>query len=130
MSRIVVDRSDGELIAYDDDRMIAAYPATIGSASNPSPSGTHKIKAVVKDPSYTYDPDKNFQQGETTNPLKFRRVQTAQSDRSGSTFRSRPMEFTARPSLTRRQDQEPWLRATDELGCTGVGRVGGKRCPG
>ena len=70
VSRIVVDRSDGELMAYSDDRMIAAYPATIGSANNPSPSGTHRIKAVVKDPSYTYNPDKNFQQGDNDKPLE------------------------------------------------------------
>jgi lipoprotein-anchoring transpeptidase ErfK/SrfK len=70
ISRIVVDRSDGELLAYADDRMVVAYPATIGSASNPSPSGTHKIKAVVKNPSYTYNPDKNFQQGDNKEPLE------------------------------------------------------------
>jgi lipoprotein-anchoring transpeptidase ErfK/SrfK len=70
VTRIVVDRSDGELIAYADDRMIVAYPATIGSANNPSPSGTHKIKAVVKNPSYTYNPDKNFQQGDNKEPLE------------------------------------------------------------
>jgi hypothetical protein len=36
VSRIVVDRSDGELFAYQDDRLVVAYPATIGSTSNPS----------------------------------------------------------------------------------------------
>ena len=41
VSRIVVDRSEGELVAYAGERIIAAYPATIGSGSNPSPSGTH-----------------------------------------------------------------------------------------
>jgi lipoprotein-anchoring transpeptidase ErfK/SrfK len=70
VSRIVVDRSDGELVAYADDRMIVAYPATIGSAGNPSPSGAHKIKAVIKDPSYTYNPDKNFQQGNNKEQLE------------------------------------------------------------
>jgi lipoprotein-anchoring transpeptidase ErfK/SrfK len=70
ISRIIVDRSDGELTAYADDRMIVAYPATIGSAGNPSPSGTHKIKVVVKDPSYTYNPAKNFQQGNNKEQLE------------------------------------------------------------
>ena len=69
-SRVVVDRSAGELLAYDDDRLIAAYPATIGSAGNPSPSGTHKIKVIVKNPSYSYNPDKNFQQGDNKEPLE------------------------------------------------------------
>jgi lipoprotein-anchoring transpeptidase ErfK/SrfK len=69
-SRIVVDRSEGELLAYVDDRLIAAFPATIGSTSNPSPSGIHKIKAIVKDPTYTDNPDKNFQQGDNKDPLE------------------------------------------------------------
>ena len=69
-SRIVVDRSDGQLFAYADDRLISAYPATIGSTGNPSPSGTHKIKLVVLDPSYTYNPDENFQQGDNKEPLE------------------------------------------------------------
>jgi lipoprotein-anchoring transpeptidase ErfK/SrfK len=69
-TRIVVDGSAGELFAYDDDRMIAAYPASIGSAGNPSPSGTHKIKVIVKNPSYSYNPDKNFQQGDNKEPLE------------------------------------------------------------
>ena len=50
--------------------MIGAYPATIGSAGNPSPSGTHKIKVAWTNPSYTYNPDKNFQQGDNTETLE------------------------------------------------------------
>jgi lipoprotein-anchoring transpeptidase ErfK/SrfK len=69
-TRVVVDRSAGELLAYHDDRLIAAYPASIGSADNPSPSGTHRIKVIVKDPSYSYNPDKNFKQGDNKEPLE------------------------------------------------------------
>ena len=70
VSRIIVDRSDGELFAFAGDRLVASYPATIGSKSNPSPSGKHKVKAIVLDPSYTYDPEKNFQQGDNSKPLE------------------------------------------------------------
>jgi lipoprotein-anchoring transpeptidase ErfK/SrfK len=70
VSRIVVDRSEGELFAFAKDQLVVSYPATIGSKSNPSPSGKHKIKAIVLDPSYTYDPEKNFQQGENSKPLE------------------------------------------------------------
>ena len=77
ISRIVVDRSDGELLAYADDRMVVAYPATIGSASNPSPSGTHKIKAVVKiRPTHTI-PTRISSRETTRSRSKFRPVQTA-----------------------------------------------------
>ena len=70
VSRIEVDRSEGQLVAFAGKDFLAAYPATIGSKGNPSPSGTHKVKAVVPDPSYTYDPDRNFQQGDNTEPLE------------------------------------------------------------
>jgi lipoprotein-anchoring transpeptidase ErfK/SrfK len=70
VSRIEVDRSEGQLVAFSDKDIVATYPATIGSRSNPSPSGSHKVKTVVLDPSYTYDPDKNFQQGHNTEPLE------------------------------------------------------------
>ena len=70
VTRIVVDRSDGQLLAFAGDRILLAYPATIGSQSNPSPAGTHKVKVVVKDPTYSYNPDKNFQQGDNDKPLE------------------------------------------------------------
>ncbi|HEV7255774.1 MAG TPA: L,D-transpeptidase [Mesorhizobium sp.] len=70
VTRIVVDRSRGELFAYEaEDRLVAAYPATIGSEENPSPKGTHKVKAIAPEPTYTYNPDKNFQQGDNDETL-------------------------------------------------------------
>lgn len=49
--------------------LLAAYPATIGSQDNPSPSGTHVVKHAVSMPGYTYNPKVNFQQGENTEVL-------------------------------------------------------------
>jgi len=70
VTRVVVDRGRGELFAYDaEDRLVAAYPATIGSEENPSPSGTHEVKAIAPEPTYTYRPDENFQQGENDETL-------------------------------------------------------------
>ncbi len=43
--------------------IIASYPATIGSADTPSPEGEYQVVRVVKNPTYHYDPVKNFQQG-------------------------------------------------------------------
>jgi lipoprotein-anchoring transpeptidase ErfK/SrfK len=40
-----------------------AYPATIGSAATPSPSGRFTVVAVAENPTYTYNPDLNFKQG-------------------------------------------------------------------
>ena len=49
--------------------LLAAYPATIGSQDNPSPSGTYVVKHTVAMPNYTYNPKVNFQQGENTEVL-------------------------------------------------------------
>ncbi len=68
--RIEADKSMRQVRAYDaNDRLIAAYPATIGSADNPSPSGTHLVEGVAPMPEYTYNPKVNFQQGDNTEVL-------------------------------------------------------------
>lgn len=70
VSRIVVDRSDRRLTAFDvGGKMLASYPVAIGSEATPSPSGTHRVKAVAIDPNYTYDPDVNFQRGDNDEAL-------------------------------------------------------------
>jgi lipoprotein-anchoring transpeptidase ErfK/SrfK len=61
---VEVDKKMGQLRAYAaDGSLLVAYPATIGSETNPSPSGTHTVKTVVLNPDYTYNPKVNFQQG-------------------------------------------------------------------
>ncbi len=70
VARIEADKTARQLRAYDaDGKLVVAYPATIGSESNPSPSGTHLVNAVAPMPNYTYNPDVNFQQGENTEKL-------------------------------------------------------------
>ncbi len=70
VARIEADKSLRQVRAYDaEDRLIAAYPATIGSEANPSPTGTHLIEGVAPMPDYTYNPKVNFQQGENTSVL-------------------------------------------------------------
>ncbi|MEO0547315.1 MAG: L,D-transpeptidase [Pseudomonadota bacterium] len=61
---LVADKEQKQVRAYDrNGKLVAAYPATIGSRATPSPSGTHSIARVAFNPQYTYDPKKNFQQG-------------------------------------------------------------------
>ncbi|WP_058636950.1 L,D-transpeptidase family protein, partial [Aureimonas ureilytica] len=70
VDRIVVDKSKGELIAYaEDGRIVLMDPATIGSEDTPSPSGTMKVKGSAREPTYEYDPKKNFQQGKNRKKL-------------------------------------------------------------
>jgi lipoprotein-anchoring transpeptidase ErfK/SrfK len=57
-ARVVVDRSDGSVTAYDaQDRVLASYPATTGSAHDPLPIGKWTIKGVSKEPTFNYNPD-------------------------------------------------------------------------
>jgi lipoprotein-anchoring transpeptidase ErfK/SrfK len=70
VARIEVDKAKGQLRAYAADGSLSvAYPATIGSETNPSPSGTHTVKTVVVNPNYTYNPKVNFQQGDNDKVL-------------------------------------------------------------
>ena len=70
VARIIVDKQTSRVAAYDaDGRMVADYPATVGSGETPSPHGIHKVTAVALDPTYTYDPSKNFKQGENDRVL-------------------------------------------------------------
>jgi lipoprotein-anchoring transpeptidase ErfK/SrfK len=64
VSRIIIDKATRRVAAYNDKgRMIVDYPATIGSDSTPSPSGNHHVVTVAINPNYTYNPNKNFKQG-------------------------------------------------------------------
>lgn len=67
---IEVDGSAGLLRALDGQgELVVSYPATVGSRGNPSPTGTHEVKAIAPDPTYSYRPDVNFTQGDNTEPL-------------------------------------------------------------
>lgn len=71
VTRIEVDRKMAQVRAFsDDEKLLAVYPATIGSEDNPAPSGVHKVKGVAPMPVYTYNPKVNFQQGDNTEVLE------------------------------------------------------------
>jgi lipoprotein-anchoring transpeptidase ErfK/SrfK len=58
-ARIEVDKEVDAVRVFDEsNRVIAFYPATIGSTETPSPSGTVKVKGVARNPTYRYDPKK------------------------------------------------------------------------
>lgn len=70
IARIDVDKGKGQVLAYDAaGGLIVAYPATIGSEELPSPSGSYVVRGVAPHPTYTYDPKKNFQQGNNIQKL-------------------------------------------------------------
>ena len=58
VTRIEVDKETEQVRGYgSDDKLLVAYPATVGSEQFPSPSGTTEVVVVVRDPNYTYTPD-------------------------------------------------------------------------
>lgn len=70
IAEIIVDKSLSRVLARNaDGKLVVSYPATIGSAQTPSPSGTHEIVTTAIDPNYYYRPDENFIQGENTESL-------------------------------------------------------------
>lgn len=59
VARIVVDKTERSVRAYDaDGKLLAFYPATIGSSARPAPSGDLSVVGVAPEPNYTYDPDR------------------------------------------------------------------------
>jgi len=54
---IVVDKPAHNVRAYGKDgRLLAFFPATIGSEEKPAPSGDFKVRRVDWNPTYVYDP--------------------------------------------------------------------------
>lgn len=57
-AKIVVDKSDGVLRVYDDqDKLVAQFPATMGSTHDPLPIGNWKIQGTSYLPHFHYNPD-------------------------------------------------------------------------
>lgn len=55
---IVVDKSESVLKVFDGrDRLIAQFPATMGSRHDPLPLGEWTIKGVSRNPDFHYNPD-------------------------------------------------------------------------
>jgi lipoprotein-anchoring transpeptidase ErfK/SrfK len=55
---VLVDRSDRSVSALDaSGRILARYPATMGSEHDPLPIGTWKILGVRRDPDFRYNPE-------------------------------------------------------------------------
>lgn len=57
-TKVVVDKSDGWLKAYDaDGKLVAEFTVTTGSQHDPLPIGTWGITGIDHNPSFNYNPD-------------------------------------------------------------------------
>lgn len=69
VARIEVDKQAQMVRAFDgSDNLLGVYPATVGSESLPSPSGTLQVTRIATDPTYHYDPSK-LSFGKSDKPL-------------------------------------------------------------
>lgn len=59
VATIEVDKARKQLRAFDSaGKLLAAYPATVGSSELPTPSGELVVTTVAPAPTWTYDPSK------------------------------------------------------------------------
>lgn len=59
ITEVVVEKGKNELRAMDvDGKIVAVYPATVGSSERPAPTGTYAVRAVATAPNYTFDPSR------------------------------------------------------------------------
>ena len=69
-TRIEVDKTAKVLRVFDrSQRLLAVYPATIGSDEKPAPSGQLTVTGVSKNPTYRYNPKYEFKGVRTAEPF-------------------------------------------------------------
>jgi lipoprotein-anchoring transpeptidase ErfK/SrfK len=62
-SAVKIDTKTNMLEVFENDKLVAAYPVTVGSAQTASPIGEWKVKGVAKWPRFRYD-EKMLKHGE------------------------------------------------------------------
>ena len=61
VAKVVVDKTGHDVEALGPDgRLIAYYPASIGSSEKPAPTGDYVIQRIAHNPDYTYSPKYHF----------------------------------------------------------------------
>lgn len=70
-ARVVVDKRKHAVLAFGaDNRLLAFFPSSIGSAEKPAPSGEFVVRSVAYDPDYTYNPAYGFKGQKAQQPVK------------------------------------------------------------
>jgi lipoprotein-anchoring transpeptidase ErfK/SrfK len=69
-ARVEVDKTRETVRAFaKDGKLIAFYPASVGSEEKPTPSGTLKVVSIQPNPTYRYDPEYKFKGVKSTKPF-------------------------------------------------------------
>lgn len=73
LSRLEVDKARETVKAFGpDDKIVAFFPASVGSEEKPTPSGRLKVTAVQRNPTYRYNPEYKFKNVRTREPFTIR----------------------------------------------------------
>ena len=71
VGKLEVDKTRKSVrVLAPDGKLLALYPASIGSEEKPAPSGTLKVVRVARGPTYTYNPDFKFKGVKADRELK------------------------------------------------------------
>lgn len=82
VARIEVDKNSSELRAFDaNGKLLASYPATVGSGDFPSPTGEMEVRAIAATPTYYFNPE-----GRTWGPDERLTIAAGPNNPVGSTW--------------------------------------------
>ncbi|RTE94237.1 L,D-transpeptidase family protein [Bradyrhizobium sp. LVM 105] len=71
--RIEIDKARATLKAYEGSgRLVAFYPASIGSPDRPTPTGTLKVTGTHELPTYHYNPEYRFKSVKSKRPFEIK----------------------------------------------------------
>jgi lipoprotein-anchoring transpeptidase ErfK/SrfK len=71
VTRVEVNKQERSVRVYGSKgALIAFYPASIGSAEKPAPSGTFEVRRVAFDPTYRSDPKYAFKGQKAKQPIE------------------------------------------------------------
>jgi lipoprotein-anchoring transpeptidase ErfK/SrfK len=73
VKRIEVSTDEHRVRAFDKEgKLVASFPASIGSAEKPPPHGKFKVTGIAKNPVYTYNPDFGFKGVKARKPFSIK----------------------------------------------------------
>ncbi|WIW48220.1 L,D-transpeptidase family protein [Bradyrhizobium sp. 62B] len=73
IARIEIDKAGATLKAYEGSgRLVAFYPASIGSPDRPTPTGTLKVTGTNELPTYHYNPEYKFKSVKSNKPFEIK----------------------------------------------------------
>ena len=115
-ARVEVDNGTQTVRAFDKgNKLLAFYPATVGSGEKPTPKGAHKVVNVVDNPNYTYNPKYAFKGVKSEEPFQ---INPGPNGPIGSTWiglseKSYGIHGTANPEKVSKSESHGCVRLTN-----------------